>query len=58
MSKKKKQQQQESDCGMGNAAFCKFHPGVCDACRRLSESGEAARWMELRMRSPVKDGPR
>lgn len=56
MSEKK--QRQESDCGMGNTAFCKSHPGVCDACRRLSESGEAAKWMELRMRSPVKYRPR
>lgn len=28
-----------SDCGAGRAAFCKFHPGVCDACRRISAGG-------------------
>ena len=26
-----------SDCGAGDAAFCKFHPGVCAGCRRASE---------------------
>jgi hypothetical protein len=36
------------DCGSGDAAFCKCHPGVCDGCRRASESGEAALWARRR----------
>ncbi len=25
-----------SDCGAGGAAFCTFHPGLCEACRRIT----------------------
>lgn len=34
-----------SDCGAGGAAFCTFHPGLCEACRRitLAERGASAR---------------
>ncbi len=32
-----------SDCGAGGAAFCKLHPGVCEACRRISEAASAQR---------------
>ena len=26
-----------SNCGAGSASLCKFHPGVCDACRAASQ---------------------